>query len=45
MAGKKAYKCIWPNCLKDPFKRKYSARPHVHNKHLVDFKLFECVAW
>ena len=45
MAGKKAYQFTWPNCQKDPFKQKYGARTHVHNKHLGDLKLFECVAW
>ena len=44
VAEKKAYKCIWPNCSKKPFKRRCSARTHVH-KHLGDLKLFECVAW
>lgn len=44
MDGERAYRCLWPQCQKDPFKGKHNLQVHVQ-KHLGHMKLFYCVSW
>ena len=44
VAGHRAYKCTWPDCLAEPFMKRHKALNHV-KKHLGITKVFECITW
>jgi hypothetical protein len=42
--GRRAYRCLWYRCGREPFKGKHSARVHVL-RHMGYEKLFYCLTW